>query len=164
MRQMTAENRHQGYWAAGPNRHRNGDHRGVGYRANYPYLYAGYPGLLSFGYGNSLDEDSAPATDYRSQPPYENPPEVAASDAPPFRPAYQPQAEWAPVHAQPATTLVFSDGRPPVEVHNYALTGKTLYALDGDTRQDIPLSQLNVPATIEANRKAGVDFALPTSH
>jgi hypothetical protein len=48
-------------------------------------------------------------------------------------------------------------------VHNYALTANTLYALDGDTRQEIPLSLLDVPATIEANRVAGVDFALPVN-
>jgi len=68
------------------------------------------------------------------------------------------------VRPLPATTLVFNDGRPSMEVHNYALTGRTLYALDGETRREIPLSELDVPATIDANRKAGVDFALPTSH
>ena len=36
--------------------------------------------------------------------------------------------------------------------------------IDGDSRQEISLSLLNVPATVEANRKAGVDFALPVSH
>ncbi len=56
------------------------------------------------------------------------------------------------MHAQPATTLIFKDGRPPAQVHNYALTGSTLYALDGESRQEIPLSLLNVPATVEANR------------
>ena len=87
-----------------------------------------------------------------------------AENAPPaFRPAYQGPVEIAPVHAQPATTLIFKDGRPPAQVHNYALTGSTLYALDGESRQEIPLSLLNVPATVEANRAAGVDFALPVS-
>jgi hypothetical protein len=59
--------------------------------------------------------------------------------------------------------LIFKDGRPSVQVHNYALTGSTLYALDGESHQEIPLSVLNVPATVEANRTAGVDFALPAS-
>ena len=87
-----------------------------------------------------------------------------ASNAPPlFRPAYQGQIDTPPVHAQPATTLIFKDGRPPAQVHNYALTATTLYALDGESHQEIPLSLLNVPATVEANRAAGVDFALPVS-
>jgi hypothetical protein len=59
--------------------------------------------------------------------------------------------------------LIFKDGRPPVQIHNYALTASTLFALDGETRQEIPLSVLDVQATVEANRAAGVDFALPTS-
>ncbi len=65
------------------------------------------------------------------------------------------------MHAQPATILIFKDGRPPVKVHNYALTGSTLYDLDGELRKEIPLALLNVPATVEANRAAGVDFSLP---
>jgi hypothetical protein len=67
------------------------------------------------------------------------------------------------VHAQPATILIFRDGRPPEKVHSYALTGSTLYALDGDLNREIPLALLNVPATVEINRAAGVDFALPVS-
>jgi hypothetical protein len=87
-----------------------------------------------------------------------------ADNAPPtFRPAYQAEAVDAPVNPQPATRLIFKDGSPPVEIHNYALTANMLYVLDGDSRKEIPLSVLNVEATVEANRAAGVDFALPTS-
>jgi hypothetical protein len=147
----------------------------VGYRG--PSFYAGYPGLLSYGYGlpyggdfgdDQDDSQAAPQqADYSNQPPPDYgppPPEVAANTPSPFRPTYQGQIEAAPVHPQPATTLIFKDGRPPLEVHNYALTDRTLYALDGDSPREIPLSLLDVPATVEANRKAGVDFALPISH
>jgi hypothetical protein len=89
---------------------------------------------------------------------------MAANTLPRFRPGYQPQGEAAPVNAQPTTILIFKDGRPPVQVRNYALTASTLYALDGESRQEIPLSLLDVPATVAANRTAGVDFALPVSH
>ena len=149
----------------------------MGYRG--PYLYAGYPELIPFGsrssvrppFGDDQDEGGeAPVApqqpDYSNQPAddYGPPaPEVAANTPSPFRPTYQGQIEAAPVHPQPSTTLIFKDGRSPVQVHNYALTGSTLYALDGDSRQEIPLSQLDVPATVEANRKAGIDFALPVS-
>jgi hypothetical protein len=143
---------------------------GVGYRG--PYLYGGLPfGYgLPFGlpYGDDQDEGGGqvapPQPDYSNQPPDDYGPEVAAYSPSPFRPAYQGQIDAAPVHGQPATTLIFKDGRPPVQVHNYALTDNTLYALDGDSRQEIPLALLDVPATVEANRKAGVDFALPVSH
>jgi hypothetical protein len=150
----------------------------VGYRG--PYLYAGYPWLIPFGYGlpyglpygDDQDEGGAAQVappqqaDYSNPPPGEygpEPPEIAEEAPSPFRPVYQGQIEAAPVHLQPATTLIFKDGRTPVQVHNYALTGSILYALDGDSRQEIPLSLLDVPATMEANRKAGVDFALPVS-
>ncbi len=151
---------------------------GVGYRG--PYLYAGYPWLSSFGYGlplaygapygNDLDDESGPQSapqqadqpmmDYGPEPPG---PQVATNAPSPFRPAYQAPVETAPVHAQPATTLIFKDGRPPEQIHNYALTGSALYALDGESRQEIPLSLLDIPATVAANRAAGVDFALPVS-
>jgi hypothetical protein len=90
-------------------------------------------------------------------------PELAANGPPLYRPLYQEPPVVAPVRPQPATTLIFKDGRSPKQVHNYALTANTLYALDGDTRQEIPLALLDVPATIEANRAAGVDFALPVN-
>jgi hypothetical protein len=177
------EGQHWPSAGAGPS-HRPGDGRGsVGYRNRYPYIYAGDPWLNSFGYGfpvayglpydNGQDDAGGPQpgpqqADYGDQPPVDYGPEppgpAVATNAPPaFRPAYQAQIDNAPVHAQPATTLIFKDGRAPVQVHNYALTANTLYALDGDSRQEIPLSLLNVQATVEANRAAGVDFALPTS-
>ena len=142
----------------------------MGYRG--PYFYAGYPGLIPFGYGLPFGDDQDEGGDAPQQPDYSNQPagdygpaapEVAANTPSPFRPTYQGQIEVAPVHPQPSTTLIFKDGRSPVQVHNYALTDSTLYALDGDSRQEIPLSQLDVPATVEANRKAGIDFALPVS-
>jgi hypothetical protein len=94
-------------------------------------------------------------------------PQVGPNGAPSFRPPYQgpyePPFQTVPVHAQPVTVLIFKDGRPPEKVHNYALTASTLYALDGDLRREIPLALLNVPATVETNRAAGVDFSLPVS-
>jgi hypothetical protein len=159
-------------------------------RDRYPAVYAGYP-WLSFGYGVPLgygmpyggdpDDTAAPMppqqaeeppVDYGPEPPGpQRPPEVADSGAPSFRPPYQGSNQGmyqgpspaAPVHAQPTTVLIFKDGRPPEKVHNYALTGSTLYALDGDLNREIPLALLNVPATVETNRAAGVDFALPVS-
>jgi hypothetical protein len=157
--------------------------RGVEYRNHTPYTYTGYTWLNSFGYGFPVaygglpyagqDDAGGPQPSpqqagYADQPPADYAPEPrapqVADNAPPaFRPAYQGQAVDAPVNPQPATTLIFKDGRPAVQIHNYALTANTLYALDGGSRQEIPLSLLNVQATVEANRAAGVDFALPTS-
>ena len=176
---------HEGHHppSTGPSHRPDDGRRGVDYRNHTPYTDTGYTWLNSFGYGFPVaygglpyaGQDDAggsqpspqqagygdqPPADYAPEPPA---PQVADNAPPSFRPAYLGQGVDAPVNPQPATTLIFKDGRPPVQVHNYALTSNTLYALDGDSRQEIPLSLLNVPATVEANRAAGVDFALPTS-
>ena len=173
---------HEGQYRppAGPSHRPDNDRHGAGYRSHDPYIYAGYTWLNPLGYGlpvasgglaydNGQDSTSGPQqADYAEQPPADYAPEppapqVADNASPTFRPAYQGQADTAPVSAQPATTLIFKDGRPAVQVHSYALTANTLYALDGDSHKEIPLSLLDVQATVEANRAAGVDFALPTS-
>jgi hypothetical protein len=163
----------------GQTRHPGNGVGAVGYRRHYPYVYGSYRGLIGYGlplpyalpYGNDQDDtaDQQPApqpADYGDQPMSDyrpEPPQFAANAPPSFRPAYQAQGEAAPLSAQPTTTLIFKDGRPPVQVRNYALTASTLYALEGESRQEIPLSLLDVPATVAANRAAGVDFALPVN-
>jgi hypothetical protein len=144
---------------------------GVGYRRNYPVVYAGYPWLFPLGYGFSGDDESGDQGVYQPPPQAGEPPpadyeQMAENGPSPFRPEYQGQAgpPPEPPRDQPTTTLIFKDGRPPVQVRNYALTATTLFALDGDSRKEIPLSLLNVPATVETNRAAGIDFSLPVSH
>ncbi len=169
---------HPGAWPGGGQRHDH-DHddgrRATGYRGPYPYFYGGLVPLglpFTSGVTGDTDEQDAAVNNPPAQagyagpsaaPPADASPEVAASEPPLFRPMYQGPIVTAPVHAQPATTLIFKDGRPAQQVHNYALTATTLYALDGETRQEIPLSLLDVPQTIAANHAAGVDFALPIS-
>lgn len=177
------------HWPSAGSDHRpDYDRRGVGYRS--PYFYGSYPGLVPFGYGlpfgygiadtgNEDDTGGPQQAGYGAPPIYPDQysdlpgpgpglapdlgPEFAGNAPPVFRPLYQGPGTFATVAVQPATTLIYKDGRAPMQVHNYALTASTLYALDGETRQEIPLSLLNVPATVEANRAAGVDFALPVS-
>jgi hypothetical protein len=62
--------------------------------------------------------------------------------------------------SQDAVTLVFTDGRPSEQIHNYMLTRSTLYVLD-QRHRDIPLDQLDLLATAKANHDAGIDFRLP---
>jgi hypothetical protein len=164
----------------GQHRPSTGTGRGVDDRNHTPYVYTGYTWLNPVGYGFPVaygglpyaGQDDAggspqpanyvdqPPADYAPEPPA---PQVADNAPPGFRPPYLGEAVNAPVNPQPATILIFKDRRAPVEIHNYALTANTLYALDGDSRQEIPLSLLNLEATVEANRAAGVDFALPSS-
>ena len=72
-----------------------------------------------------------------------------------------PRAVVSPKDAEDGlpTVLVFRDGRQR-EVTNYAIMGKTLFVLAGE-RAKIPMSDLDVDATISANEKRGVDFRVP---
>lgn len=57
------------------------------------------------------------------------------------------------------TLLIFKDGRR-LEIANYAIMGTTLYLFAGDRRR-IPLADLDLEATIEANQERGTDFHVP---
>jgi hypothetical protein len=61
----------------------------------------------------------------------------------------------------PAVTLVFNDGRPPVKVHSYVLTGTSVFVAEDGHQRVIPVAELDLPATVARNRDAGVDFELP---
>jgi len=71
-------------------------------------------------------------------------------------------------HTQPpppdedAVTLIFKDGRAPLQIHNYALTRTMLYVRD-QHHQDIPVDQLDLAATQKANLNSGVEFQLPVA-
>jgi hypothetical protein len=61
----------------------------------------------------------------------------------------------------PALTLVFNDGRPPMKVHSYVLTGTSVFVAEDGHQRVIPVADLDLPATVAQNRDAGVDFELP---
>jgi hypothetical protein len=137
--------------------------------------FVGYPFGFDPGYDEQQDNAQAPAqeaypqgqipSDYAESAPAQNSQtEVAENEqqGTPYRPPYQGQGADQPVRQQPSTTIVFKDGRPNEQVQNYVLTRTTLYDLDGDIRQEIPLSEIDVPATVQTNLSAGVDFSLPS--
>lgn len=110
-------------------------------------------------YDNSAYANPAPPADYGSQP-YPAPPIEQAEVATPgsYRPAFErPQPEPEP---ESVVTLVFKDGRPNEQIHNYMLTRTTLYIQDGH-RSEIPIADLDLAATQKINKDAGVDFQLP---
>lgn len=111
--------------------------------------------------GDDEGQPPPPPPDYEQQPPYgyqQQPP--PGYDPPAYRPPAQtPRSSPLPSN-QIATTIVFNDGRPSVQIHNYALTRTTLYVLD-QQHSDIPLDQINLAATEKVNRAVGVDFRPP---
>jgi hypothetical protein len=67
-----------------------------------------------------------------------------------------------PAQSQEPSVLVFQDGHR-LEVQNYAIVGDVLYDFTPGHMRKIPLSQLDLPATVKANDDRGVDFTLPAS-
>jgi hypothetical protein len=61
---------------------------------------------------------------------------------------------------QPATALVFRDQHVE-EVHNYAISGGTLWVFGDQSAKKIPLTQLDLDATVKMNDDRGVDFQVP---
>lgn len=146
---------------------------GVGYAV--PYI------IDPYAFGNELDTDQGYADDANAQQPAApvNPgvpqydPNLGGPEAPPQGPPgrgpYVPQQNAFTSTPGPITngldhpevTLVFNDGRAPMKVHSYAVTGKAVFVAENGHQQQIPLSALDLPATVKENEAAGVDFELP---
>lgn len=62
----------------------------------------------------------------------------------------------------PATVLVFRDQHKQ-EVQNYAIVGQTLWNFAPQRTQKIPLTDLDLQATIKANDDQGVSFRVPAT-
>jgi hypothetical protein len=62
----------------------------------------------------------------------------------------------------PATVLVFRDQRR-VEIRNYAIVGQTIWNFASPRTQKIPLSDLDLDATVKANEDRGLTFRVPAS-
>ena len=89
---------------------------------------------------------------YARPPAHSSGPPLPSSPNPPALPDLDPNGRGT-------VMLVFKDGRPPEEIHNYLLTQGTLYVMDRHSRA-IPLDSLDLAATARANDEDG-DFILP---
>jgi hypothetical protein len=141
-----------------------------GYAQPAPQPDSGYPQpgpQPESGYAYPQPMPAYPA--YPEPQPGPQPAPETAYAYPGVPPGYAPQPAPAAPQMQyvpgSATTviLIYKDGRPPEQIQNYLATRSTLTVLDGGRRRDIPLSDLNIPATISANHQTGVDFQLPTT-
>lgn len=151
----------------------------------YPgYVNTGVPYGTPYGYddqsgtqGQTPDQGqgqayASPENGPAGAPPYGGSPYdgsqygQAPGRAPYGAPAYAPPApeNTGPVTnglEHPEITLIFNNGRPPQKIQSYALTKNTLFALEGSHQRQIPLTELDVPATVEKNRENGVEFSVP---
>jgi len=132
-------------------------------------LYGG-PGYGAFGsidpyplgYPDTTGADgsaAAPNNDaggYDAQPDEQGPPPYPG----PYPPASDLSQPSATQERDESVTLIFKDGRPAEQIHNYILTRATLFVGDSQ-RREIPTEQLDLAATARVNQDAGVDFRLP---
>jgi hypothetical protein len=93
-----------------------------------------------------------------------DPPVQEAAPSPPDASPAQPEsaASSQPVQPQEPNVLVFRDGHQ-LQVQNYAIVGDFLYDFTPGHARKVPLSQLDLPATVKANDDRGLDFTLPGS-
>lgn len=163
---------------------RDGGDRGR-YRRPYisPYGF-GYPGYGALGWIDPypFDDSDSGDTDNSASSSYQNN-EGAAGQSEGDEGSNEPVEQWRPAPrgpyppgpyssardlSQPAAspesdevvTLIFKDGRPPEQIHNYILTRSTLIVGDKQHR-NIPTDQLDLIATAKANQDAGIEFRLP---
>jgi hypothetical protein len=82
--------------------------------------------------------------------------------APPgYRRSYErPMPPPPELGTEGAVKLVYKDGRPSEDIHNYMLTRTTVYVQD-EHRREIAVDDLDLEAIQKANKDAGVDFRLP---
>jgi hypothetical protein len=157
------------------------------YWAGYPYLYD--PNAYNLGlydWNDSDDSGSGDATpgmsgtenDESAQSPGNN-----ASDetgqAPFYPPAYpsarppysgeataEPQRQIVPGPSsglEQPLTVIFRGGRAPIKVQNYMMTATVLTDLDREHYEQIPLDEIDVSATAQVNKTAGLDFQVPAA-
>lgn len=139
------------------------------YGSVYPgwvgYPYELNPGFLDWGDDENSSNDQGSVAlsqpdpylepDYGIRDPYAGPdePEDSASTD-------QPESE--PQLQQPLV-VVFKDGRAPETIENYIMTTTVLTNFDARHYERIPLSQIDLVATQQANRANGINFQIPNN-
>lgn len=93
------------------------------------------------------------------EPAEEQPAPSATSQPAPLGPTAA-TASPAPLRPEDPITIVFKDGRPPLQVSNYALTRNAIL-LTSPRLHEISLTEVDLPATERVNHDAGLEFALP---
>ncbi|HEV2135060.1 MAG TPA: hypothetical protein VGR47_12550 [Terracidiphilus sp.] len=122
--------------------------QGSGYPPEYPNGDYAEPGSGAYG-----DQSQQP-------PPWPGP------GTPEYVPENPPSdtgvsAAFAPPLQGGSLTVIFKGGRAPEKMQNYMVTAKTLTDFDAGHYEQIPLDQIDVAATAQANRASGLDFQVP---
>ena len=132
----------------------------------FPYGGYGYPywGVDSYwdmpDYSEQAPPPSSPQTPYVI---VMQSPQQQAPSAPPQSPKLVeiPQDKDAPSNTAPVSAVFILSNGDRLESLRYFLTVNSLSVQQGQTERTIPLSAVNVDATIAANRERGIDLNIP---
>jgi len=84
----------------------------------------------------------------------------SSSNSPKLWEAKPTTADKKPAKPTPPAVFILANGER-FESSSYLLTADSLSAQQGTTQRNIPLSQLNLPATLAANHQRGIDLQVP---
>jgi hypothetical protein len=132
----------------------------------FPYYGYGYPywGVDSYwdmpDYSEQAPPPSSPQTPYVI---VMQSPQPQAPSAPPQSPKLVeiPQDKGVQDNTAPVSAVFILSNGDRLESLRYFLTVNSLSVQQGQTERTIPLSALNVDATIAANRARGIDLNIP---
>jgi len=151
-----------------------GFHGGRYYSPYYPYwgdsLYWGddfywddemYARFAEEPYsGPAVNLTSSPAAMMASRGPCTAVPQNAVNESPKL--IEIPQAKDAPSSNPPPPTLFVLANGERLEAHHYMLTANSLFVSVGRQERTIPLSSIDLNATIASNLKRGIDLKVPS--
>lgn len=127
---------------------------GAGYQSQD--LVSGYQPQYEANGESSIEEYGRPG---EQPPPWPGP---GASGTAPENPPSESgvSAAFVPPLDGPLT-VIFKGGRAPEKMQDFMLTAKALTDLDTHHYEQIPLDQIDISATAQANRANGLDFEVP---
>jgi hypothetical protein len=129
------------------------------------YPYELNPGFLDWGdYDDSTNEQGSVAPGYPDpylEPDYASPEGYPGPGEPEGNASVEQSA--TPEEARPPLTVIFKDGRAAESIENYMMTATVLTNFDSNHYERIPLDQIDLAATQQANRANGVDFQIPNT-
>jgi hypothetical protein len=129
------------------------------------YPYGLYDGFYDDGYPDVVEQPAPPVVIVREAPAASAPaPPVALAQAEPkMIDVPEAVAPSANLTRTPAAVFILSDGRR-LESQNYTITDSVLTVKEPHRPAvQVPLSQLNIDATLAENHQRGLDLRLPES-
>jgi hypothetical protein len=105
----------------------------------------------------------APQEQNYAPEPYPEQPSDSAPAPSGARPAYAGAVASTAPRPQEPLTVIFKNGRAPVQIQNYIMNAKSLTNLDQRRYEQIPLDQIDIAATEQINRARGIEFRVPDS-